>query len=162
MCIHIDKTCKNATINKTSANILMKSRKAGSELRKSLSIFINAIYFSIIAVPEKSNFLFLWYKTLCQTQKNTYEFLLYCWNHVCNVNEWFLVCCINCELRVCTQKMVHDYCNKKCKTIAACGRLLMALYVISSLQFKIFTLIQTLKSLLEFKNALRISFSFKI
>ena len=117
--------------------------------------------FPLLRYQRNLIFYFCDNKTLCQTQKNTHEFLLYCWNHVCNINEWFLVCCINCEFRVCTHKMVRDYCNKKCKTTAACGRLLMALYVISFLQFKIFTLIQTLKSLLEFKNALRISFSFK-
>ena len=50
----------------------------------------NAIYFAIIAMPKKSHFTILRYKTLNKT-RNRREFHLYCCDHVCKVNEWFLV-----------------------------------------------------------------------
>ena len=43
---------------------------------------------------------------LCVNTKNTREFLLYCWNHVCKVNEWCLVEFFHREFRVSTQIMV--------------------------------------------------------
>ena len=52
--------------------------------------------------------LFLRYNTLCKTRKNTREFHLHCWDDVCKVNEWCLVDCFHCEVRVSTQIMVHD------------------------------------------------------
>ena len=75
MCIHIDKTCKNTTLNKTRANILMKSRRTEFELRKSLSIFINAIYFSIIAMPKK--FYYFRDTKLCVKHKKTHMNCIY-------------------------------------------------------------------------------------
>ena len=62
--------------------------------------------------------LFLRYKTLCKTRKNTCEFHLYCWDHVCKVNKW---CFVDCFV---------DFCIGKCKTFSTCGRLLMCLQVI--------------------------------
>ena len=52
-----------------------------------------------------------------------------CWDHVCNVNEWCLVDCFHCKLRVSTQVMVHNYLIAKCKKFSACGVLLIALWV---------------------------------
>ena len=86
----------------------------------------NAIYFSITAIPNKS---------LCNTklcakhEKNTREFHLYCWDHVCKVNESCLVDCFHSEFRVSTQIMVRGYYIAKCKK-SACDGLLMALWAI--------------------------------
>ena len=67
MCVYIDKTCKNAIINKTRANTLIKSRKAWFELRKLLPQ--NATYFSIIAMPKKSHFIFAIQNFVSYTKK---------------------------------------------------------------------------------------------
>ena len=82
--------------------------------------------------------LFLRYKTLCKTRKNTREFHFYYWDHVSKVNEWCLV-----DWFI----MLRDYCIAKCKTFSACGGLLMALLAIFFSQFKIFTLTRTLISI---------------
>ena len=70
------------------------------------------------------------YKTWCKTQKNTREFHLYCWDHVCKVNEWRLVDSFRREFRVSTQIMVRDYCIAKCKMFSTCDGLLMTLRAI--------------------------------
>ena len=72
--------------------------------------------------------LFSRYKTLCKTRKNTREFYLCCWDHVCKVNEWCLVDCFHREFKVPSQIMVRDYFIAKYKMFSACGRLLMALH----------------------------------
>ena len=77
----------------------------------------NAIYFSIIAVPKKSLFTIFAIKN-CAKHEKTREFHLYCWDHVCEVNEWCLVDCFHCEFRVSTQMMVRDYCIAKCKNFS--------------------------------------------
>ena len=82
--------------------------------------------------------LFLRCKTLCKTWKNTCEFHLSCWNHVCKLNEWYLIDCFYREFRVSTRIIIV-----KCRKFSASGRLLMALRAIFS-RFKIFTLIRTL------------------
>ena len=74
--------------------------------------------------------LFLRYKTLWKTRKNTREFLSYCWNHVCKVSEWYLADCLYREFWVSTQIMGRDYCIAKCKTFSACGGLFMAFLAI--------------------------------
>ena len=76
-----------------------------------LSIFWlqNAIYFSIIV---------------------TCEFHLYCWDHVCKVNEWCLVDCFHCNFRVSIQIMVCYYCITKCKKFLACGKLSILLQTV--------------------------------
>ena len=45
---------------------------------------------------------------LCKTQKNTGEFNLYCWDHVCRVNEWCLVDCFHWEFTGFSQIIVRD------------------------------------------------------
>ena len=64
--------------------------------------------FPIIAISKKSHFILLRHKIVCKTQK-TREFHLYCWNHVCKVNEWCLVDCLHHEFRVSTQwsRLLH-------------------------------------------------------
>ena len=98
--------------------------------------------------------LFLQYKTLCKTQKNTCEFRIYCWDHVCKANEWYLVDCFHHKFRVSTQVMVCDYCIMKCKKFSTCSRLLIAFWDIF-LWLKIFMLIWTLcgcyKNILQFQ-----------
>ena len=59
----------------------------------------NAIYFSIIAMPKKSHFTVFATQTFEQNTKNTCEFNLHCWDHVCKVSEWCLVDCFNREFR---------------------------------------------------------------
>ena len=75
-------------------NIGISDNRSRFEL--SVSRSQNAIYFSIIAIPKKSHFTFLRYKTLCKIRKNRLEFHLYCWDHVCKVN----VCKVNILLLV--------------------------------------------------------------
>ena len=70
--------------------------------------------------------LFLRYKTLCKTRKNAREFYLYCWDHVCKVNEWYLIDCFHREFRVSTQIMVHIYCIARFKEFYTPERVLMA------------------------------------
>ena len=53
--------------------------------------------------------LFSLYKTLCKTPKIIHEFHLCCWNHVCNVNEWYLLDCFHCKFRVSTQIMQNIF-----------------------------------------------------
>ena len=98
----------------------------------------NAVNFSIIAMPKRSNFTHN--KTLCKTLKNTREFHLYCWDHVCKVNELCLVDFFHGEFRISTQIMVRDYCVAKCKK---------SFFP----QFKIFTLVRIL--LEDFGNGAR-------
>ena len=74
---------------------------------------------------------------LCKTRKNTCEFHLYCWDHVCKVNEWCLLHCFHHKFMVSTKIKVHDYCSTKCKKFSTCGRFWMA-------RLKIFTLSRTL------------------
>ena len=53
----------------------------------------------------------------CKKRKNTREFHLYCWDHVCKVNEWCLVDFFLRKFRVSTQIVVRDYCIVKCKNV---------------------------------------------
>ena len=101
---------------------------SGLQLRVSRSQ--NVIYFSIIAMPKKSHFTIFAKQSFVQNTKNTREFHLYCWDHVCKVNEWSLVDCFHREFKVSTQIMVRDYCIAKCKRFSACDELLMALRAI--------------------------------
>ena len=78
----------------------------------------------------KSHFTIFLIQNFVQNTKNTCEYHLYCWNHVCKVNEWCLVDCFHCKLRVSTQTMVCNYCTAKFKKFSACGRLLMASWAI--------------------------------
>ena len=87
--------------------------------------------------------LFLWYKTLCKTQKKTLEFHLYCRDYVYKANRWCLVDCFHGEFGVSTQIKVSNYCISKCKMFSTCDGLLVALWAIF-LRFKIFTSIRTL------------------
>ena len=68
------------------------------------------------------------YRTLCETRKNTCEFLLYCWDHVLKVNEWCFGDYFHREFSVSSQIMVCDYYIAKCKTFSACGELLIAIF----------------------------------
>ena len=63
---------------------------------------------------------------LCAKHEKTHEFYLYCWDHVCKVNEWSLVDCFCHGFRVSLQIMVCNYCITTCKTPTTCSRLLMA------------------------------------
>ena len=100
---------------------------SGFELNVSWSR--NAIYFSIIAMRKKSHFTILTIKNFVQnTQKNTCQSHLCCWDHVCKVSEWCLVDCFHREFRVSTQRMVRDYQNTK--TFSVCCGLLMNFRVI--------------------------------
>lgn len=74
--------------------------------------------------------LFLWYITLCKTWKNTPEFHLHCWDHVCKVNELCLVEHFHRKFRISTQIMVHEYCIRKCKKCSVYYRLLITLQAI--------------------------------
>ena len=58
---------------------------------------------------------------MCKTRQNTREFHLYCWDHICKVNEWFSVDGFNPDFRVSTQIMVCNHCITKCKMFPACG-----------------------------------------
>ena len=78
---------------------------------------------SIFPLPQ----LFSQYKTLCKIWQNTYKFHLYCWDHVCKVNEWCLVDYFHCKSRISTQIMVPNYCITKCKEFSTCSKLLMTL-----------------------------------
>ena len=49
-------------------------------LKLSISLFF------IIAMPNKTHLVIF----AIQNTKNTREFHLYCWDHVCKVNEWCL------------------------------------------------------------------------
>ena len=49
----------------------------------SISQSQNVIYFPIIAMPKKSRFTIFAIQNLVQNTKNTSEFHLYCWDHVC-------------------------------------------------------------------------------
>ena len=65
-----------------------------------------AIYFSIIAItPFNFILIFSWHKASCKTHTKKHEFHLYCWNHVCKVNDWCLVYCFNHKFRVSAQKL---------------------------------------------------------
>ena len=95
-------------------------------------------------MPKKSHFtIFTKQNFLQNTKKNTCELNLYCWDHVCEVNEWCLIDCFHRKFTAPNQIMVHDYCIAKCKKLSAYGGYLMAPRDIFS-QFKIFTLIRTL------------------
>ena len=86
--------------------------------------------------------LFSRYKTLSKT-KSTREFHVYCWYHICKVNECCLVECFHREFRISTQDLyLNDYCIARCKKFSACEGLLLALWAIF-LRFKMFTLIRT-------------------
>ena len=56
-------------------------------------------------------------KLCAKHKKNTCEFHLYCWDHVCKVNEWCLLDCFHLKFRVSTQIMLHNYYITKCKKI---------------------------------------------
>ena len=93
--------------------------KTGFELRVSPSW--NAIYFSIIKIPKISYFTILVIQNFVQNTQKTCEFHLYCWDHICSVNEWCLVDCFHCKFKVSTQIMVCNYCIANCKKFCACG-----------------------------------------
>ena len=98
----------------------------------------NAIYFSIIAMPKKFYLFSLCYfrdTKLCANHEKTQntkhtKFHLYCWDHVCKVNEWCLIDCFHREFGISTQIMVRDYSITKCKKFSACGAISMALWAI--------------------------------
>ena len=79
------------------------------------------IYFSIIVMPKKSHFTTS-VINLCAKHEKTCEFHSYCWDHVCQVNEWCLVECFHHKFRVSTQIMVHNYCITKYKMFSTCDR----------------------------------------
>ena len=66
-------------------------------------------------MPKKSNFTIFAMQNFVQNTKKIRKFHLFCWDHVCKVNEWYLVDCFHREFRVSTQIMVR----------AACGGLLI-------------------------------------
>ena len=66
---------------------------------------------------KEISLLFLQYKPLCRICKNTCEFHLYCWDHVCKVNEWCLGDCFHVEFRASSQALLHNYCIRKCKKL---------------------------------------------
>ena len=101
---------------------------AGFEL--SISQLQNTIYFFIIMMLKKSHFSVFLIQIFVQNTEKTCEFNLYCWDHVCKVNEWCLVDCFHHEFRVSTQIKVPDYCIMKCKKFSAGGSLLMVLWAI--------------------------------
>ena len=105
--------------------------RTGFEL--SVSRSRNAIYYSIIAIPKKSYFTILQYKTLCKTQQNTWIPLILlksCLLDKRMVFSWLL----SSRIQVSTQIMIRDYCIAKCSTF---GGLFMALQAIFY-WFKIF------------------------
>ena len=60
----------------------------------------SAIYFPLLWCQRNLILLFSRYKTLYITRENTRELHLYCWDHVCKVNEWCSVDCFHREFRV--------------------------------------------------------------
>ena len=89
---------------------------------------------------EKSHFTTFAIQNYAKKKKKC-EFHLYCWDHVCKVNELCLVGCFHRKCRVSTQIMVHNYCIKMiCKNFSTCDRLLMKGWTIF-VGFKVFTLI---------------------
>ena len=52
-----------------------------------------------------------------QNTKNLREFHLYCWDHVCKVNEWCLVDCFHRKFWAFTQKVIRDCYIAKCKNV---------------------------------------------
>ena len=102
---------------------------SGFEL--SISRSWSTICFSIFRMPKKFHFIIFAIQNSGQnTKKNTHEFYLCCWDHVCKVNEWCLADCFSHKYGVSTQIMVHDYCIANCKKSSACGGPLMALWSI--------------------------------
>ena len=77
---------------------------------------------------KKISFYYFGDTKLCAKQKNTHEFHIHCWDHVCKVNEWYLVDCFHHEFRFSAQIMVCDYCITECNKFSTCNRLLMALW----------------------------------
>ena len=65
-------------------------------------------------MPKKSHLTIFAIRNLCKTRKNTREFHLSSWDHVCKINEWCLADCFHRELRVSIQIMICDYCIAKC------------------------------------------------
>ena len=102
----------------------------------------NAIHFSFITLQKKSCFTIFGIQN-CAKHKKTCECHLYCWDHVCKVNEQCLVDYFHSKFRVSTPIKVCDYCIAKCK-FSTYGGLLMALQAIFLL-IKIFMLIRTLR-----------------
>ena len=79
----------------------------------SISQSRNAIYFSHYRDSKQVSFLYFRDTKLYAKYKKTCEFRLYCWDHVCWVNDWCLIDCFHREFRVSTQIMVRDYCIVK-------------------------------------------------
>ena len=97
-------------------------------------------------MPKKFHFTIFATEICAKHKRNTCEFYLYGWDHVCKVNEWCLVDCFHCKLRVSTQIMVSDYCIAKQKKVFY---LWLAFngpsgHFFFFWQFKIFRLLQTL------------------
>ena len=61
-------------------------------------------------MPKKSHFTIFAIQNFVQNTKNLREFHLYCWDHVCKVNEWCLVDCFHRKFWAFTQKMIRDCC----------------------------------------------------
>ena len=114
--------------SKHKHTIKLGNQTSGFELNVSRSR--NAIYFSIIAMPSKSHFPIFAIQNFMQNTKNTWEFHLYCWDHVWKVNECCLVDCFRCKSRVSIQILIRNYCNAKCIKYSACDRLLGHFFVI--------------------------------
>ena len=64
---------------------------------------------------KKSHLTIFIIQNFVSNTKNTCEFHLDYWDHVCNVNERCLVNCFHHEFRVSTQIVVPDFCITKCK-----------------------------------------------
>ena len=65
---------------------------------KHIALFVNYCNAKEISFIQSQQ-----YKTLCKTQKkNTCEFHLYCWDHICKVNKWCLFDCFHCKFRIST------------------------------------------------------------
>ena len=58
----------------------------------------------LVAMPQIPNFTIFAVIFCAKHTKNTPEFQLHCWSHVCKVNEWCLVNCFHHKFRDATQK----------------------------------------------------------
>ena len=71
--------------------------------------------FPLLLCQRNLMLIFAQYKTA--KHEKTREFHLYCWDHVCKVNEWCLVDVFLRKFRVSTEIVVRDYCIVKCKNV---------------------------------------------
>ena len=70
-------------------NVFLLDSQPTSRFELSISWLWNVIYFSFIVMPKKYHFtIFVIQNYVQNTKKNTSEFHLFCWDHVCKINEW--------------------------------------------------------------------------